>query len=138
MKKFTNLNKTLTILTLFISLTILSPLTVYAGGTPTPAPAAGGGNSAINDIRNGAVVADPGGSTINNAVQTGVTLFSWLVGVVAVLMIIFGGYKYITGAGDTNKYAEARKTIIYALVGLVLVAVSQVIVRIVIVKSIKL
>ena len=138
MKRITAILTTLLILPVISS--VFMPLSVYAGTTPTPAPAAGGGSaggsgSAIEDIKKGAVVADPGGSTVNNAVRTGITLFSWLVGVVSVIMIIFGGFKFITGAGDAAKYAEARRTIIYALIGLSLVVVSQVIVRAVIVKS---
>lgn len=54
---------------------------------------------------------------------------SVLIGAVAVLMIIFGGFRYITSGGDSNNVNAAKNTILYAIVGLVIVALAQVIVR---------
>jgi len=47
-------------------------------------------------------------------------------------MIIFGGFKYITSGGDAGGVTGAKNTILYAIVGLVIVALAQVIVRFVI------
>src|SRR3990167_3390083 len=58
-----------------------------------------------------------------------INIFSIIVGIVAVVMIIFGGFKYITSAGNQENIKSARNTIIYALVGLIIVALAQVIVR---------
>jgi Type IV secretion system pilin len=58
-----------------------------------------------------------------------INVISLLVGVVAVIMIIFGGFKYITSGGDTTKVTGAKNTILYGLVGLVIVALAQVLVR---------
>ena len=44
-------------------------------------------------------------------------------------MIMVGGFKYITSGGDSGKISSAKATIIYALVGLVIVAMAQFIVR---------
>ena len=38
-----------------------------------------------------------------------------IVGVVAVIMIIFGGFKYITSGGESNNISSAKNTIIYAI-----------------------
>ena len=43
----------------------------------------------------------------------------WLVVIIAVIMIIVGGIKYATSAGDSNKVTSAKNTIIYAALGLV-------------------
>ena len=75
-------------------------------------------------------------STLNNVIKTVINLFSLLVGFISVVMIIFGGFKYITSGGDSGKITGAKNTILYALIGLVVVAVAQVIVRVVLVKSI--
>lgn len=60
-----------------------------------------------------------------------VNIFSIVVGVIAVLMIIYGGFKYITSGGDSNNVSGAKNTLIYALVGLIIVALAQFIVRVV-------
>ena len=43
----------------------------------------------------------------------------WLIVIIAVIMIIVGGIKYATSAGDSNKVTSAKNTIIYAALGLV-------------------
>jgi hypothetical protein len=44
-------------------------------------------------------------------------------------MIVFGGFKYITSGGDSNNVSGAKNTIIYAIIGLVIVALAQLIVH---------
>jgi hypothetical protein len=53
---------------------------------------------------------------------------------VAVIMIIVGGLKYITSGGDSNNVSSAKSTIIYAIIGLVVVALAQFIVQFVLNK----
>jgi hypothetical protein len=69
------------------------------------------------------------GSTVNKLVGDIVNLLSWVVGVVAVIAIIIGGFRFVTANGDASKVASARNTILYALVGLVIVATAQLIVK---------
>lgn len=61
--------------------------------------------------------------------QTIVNIFTLVVGVISVIMIIIGGLKYITSTGDAGKVDSAKNTILYAVVGLVIVVLAQVIVR---------
>lgn len=67
--------------------------------------------------------------TIDNLIEDVVNIFSLIVGVVAVIMIIIGGFQYITSAGDSNKVSTAKNTILYAIIGLIIVALAQIIVR---------
>lgn len=64
-----------------------------------------------------------------------INIFSIVVGVVAVIMIIVGGLKYITSAGDSNNVTSAKNTILYAIIGLVVVALAQFIVQFVLSKA---
>lgn len=73
--------------------------------------------------------AEAGTSTINNIIKQVVNIFSLVVGVVAVIMIIVGGLKYITSGGDSSSVSSAKNTILYAIIGLVIVALAQFIVR---------
>jgi len=74
---------------------------------------------------------DTGGSESRfQAILTDIiNIFSIVVGVVAVIMIIFGGFKYITSAGNQENIKTAKTTIIYAIIGLVIVALAQIIVK---------
>lgn len=64
-------------------------------------------------------------STISKTVRNMVNLFSTIIGIVAVVMIMVSGFRYITANGDTGQITSARQTIMYAIVGLIIVAVSQ-------------
>ncbi|MFO0881993.1 MAG: pilin [Candidatus Saccharimonadales bacterium] len=64
-----------------------------------------------------------------------ISIFSWVVGAVSVIMLIYGGFKYITSGGDSGGVTAAKNTILYAIVGLVIVALSQVIVNFVLDKA---
>ena len=58
-----------------------------------------------------------------------INIISIIVGIIAVIMIIIGGFKYITSGGDSGKVSSAKNTIIYAVVGLIIVALAQFIVK---------
>lgn len=66
------------------------------------------------------------------ALTAAVNILSVVVGIVAVIMIILGGLKYVTSGSNPQDVANARERIIYSLVALVVVALAQVIVRYVI------
>ncbi len=66
---------------------------------------------------------------INSIVHTIVNLLSAIVGIVAVIMIIVGGFRYITSGGNDTSVTSAKNTILYAIIGLVVVALAQLIVR---------
>lgn len=52
--------------------------------------------------------------------------------IVAVIMIIFAGFKYITANGDENKITSATKTLTFAIVGLVVCFIAVMLVNFVI------
>lgn len=79
--------------------------------------------------------AGTGNTDITNVIKLIVNIFSIVVGFLAVIMIIWGGLRYITSGGDSGKITTAKNTIIYALIGLVIVALAQFIVRFVLSKA---
>lgn len=85
----------------------------------------GGGNCGDVDAEGG----NAAESTVNKTVQLVINVFSFIVGVASVIMIIVGGFKYITSSGDSSSVNSAKNTILYAVIGLVIVAMAQVIVR---------
>lgn len=51
-----------------------------------------------------------------------------IVGVAAVITIIISGIMYMTSQGDSSKVQAAKNAIIYAVIGLIVVAMARVIV----------
>lgn len=68
----------------------------------------------------------------DNLIATGLNIFSIVIGIIAVVMIMIGGIKYITSQGDAAQTNTAKNTILYAAIGLAIAALSQVIVQYVI------
>ena len=76
-----------------------------------------------------------GTEKVNAIIKTVIDIFSLVVGVVAVIMVIIGGLKYITSSGDSGNITGAKNTILYAIIGLVVVALAQFIVQFVLGKT---
>ncbi|MBA3757246.1 TrbC/VirB2 family protein [Candidatus Saccharibacteria bacterium] len=66
---------------------------------------------------------------INDLIRSVINLLSAIVGVIAVIMIIVGGLRYITSGGNDTSVTSAKNTILYAIIGLIIVALAQVLVR---------
>lgn len=75
------------------------------------------------------------GTKVQNLISNIINVISVIVGAVAVIMILFGGFRFVTAGGDTNAVSSAKNTIVYAIVGLIIVAFAQVIVRFVLQRS---
>lgn len=52
-----------------------------------------------------------------------------LAGVVAVFLIVWAGFQYVTSNGDKEKVDGARKRMTYAIIGLVFIIMSFIIVK---------
>lgn len=44
----------------------------------------------------------------------------FLVGAIAVIMLIWGGLQYVISAGDSKRVESAKSTILYAIIGIVI------------------
>ncbi len=56
----------------------------------------------------------------------------YIVGIIAVIMLIIGGIKYVISGGDSKKVTDAKNTILYAIIGLIIAFLSYAIVNFVI------
>lgn len=66
---------------------------------------------------------------ISELIATAIDIFSLIIGIIAVVMIMVGGVKYITSQGSSDSVSGAKNTILYAVIGLIVVALAQLIVR---------
>lgn len=134
------IKKILTAITLTAALTmpLAAPAFVYAqtsGSNDIANKAACGAD--LNVDPNATCVQDAGDATskVNNIIKLVINLFSLIVGVVSVIMIIIGGLKYITSGGESSNITGAKNTILYAIIGLVVVALAQIVVKFVLAKT---
>lgn len=81
------------------------------GGAPAGVNAARGDNTPTNLIN---------GDT--SIVKRGINIMLFGVGVLSVIMLIFGGFRYVISGGKKESVTNAKNTILYAIIGL-LVAV---------------
>ncbi len=82
-----------------------------------------GVNFSKNCVTTDQCVSDPA-QMVTSAIQ-------WVIGVsgfVSAIFVVYGAIAYMTSAGDPNKLQKAKQMITYALIGLAIVALSEVIV----------
>jgi putative exporter of polyketide antibiotics len=101
---------------------------VYAACTSTSSPAdciqdgvnKSGGNSKANTI------------TLGDRINTIVNILLYILGAIAVVMIVIGGIRYTTSNGESAQMTSAKNTILYAVVGLVVSIMAYAIVNFVV------
>lgn len=113
--------------------------------TPASAPAASADPSAScpsDSTAKGQVLqglgqtgSDCSDNQVNTTLKTVVTLLSMIVGIASVMVIIISGFKYITSGGDQNKVSNAKGSLIYALVGLAVAALAQLMIHFVLYQT---
>ena len=78
---------------------------------------------------------DTVGSTGAEDVELGVIIKNvingllYVVGALAVIMLVWGGIRYTTSAGNSNSVSAAKNTILYAIIGLVVAFLAYAIVN---------
>ncbi len=127
------------ILGVILGSTLMFTGTVYASSDLAPAESAKeaacrGLGEALGGSTN---CSEDAGAEIDSTIASIVNILSIIVGFISVLMIIIGGLKYITSGGDSSGISSAKNTVIYAIVGLVIVALAQILVELTVAKVIK-
>ncbi len=62
-----------------------------------------------------------GTQDVRSTVSGIIRAFMGLLGIVAVVIILLGGFKWMTAAGNEEKVAEAKKLIVSGIIGLVII-----------------
>lgn len=91
------------------------------------------GDKAVDQISNvGSGNGSHNTTDLKDVVITVINGILGVVGLVAVVMVILGGISYMTSAGDASKVKKGKDTILYGLIGLVIVGLAFAIVNFVI------
>lgn len=72
------------------------------------------------------------GTQVAVVIKNVIGILSFLVGLVAVLMIVIAGFRFVTSNGDAATAKSARETIIYAVIGIIITVMAYAIVNFVI------
>ncbi len=107
--------KKIIITIMFFSLTTIGAAVLPA--TPALAIDACSGNDT-------AVCSSSVGDLTGGILKDVISILLYIAGTIAVIMIIIGAIRYITSDGDAGKASQAKNTIIYAVVGLVVAVMS--------------
>lgn len=70
----------------------------------------------------------------NGILTKAAQIITIMVGIASVIMIIIGGLQYILASGDPTNITNAKNTILYAIIGLVVTVLAQTIISLVLVS----
>ena len=76
-----------------------------------------------DEAPNGAKLVDGGGSAkpdLPDIITTIINVMLFIAAALAVIMIIYGGIRYITAHGDEKQVKVAKDTIVYSVAGLII------------------
>ena len=58
-----------------------------------------------------------------------IEILLFLIGAISVIMLVYGGIQYTLSSGDSGKVTNAKNTILYAIVGIIVAILSYAIVN---------
>lgn len=64
---------------------------------------------------------------IGDLIQRIANFMSSLIGALSVVVILYAAFQYVTAAEDEDKVTDARKTITYAIVGLIVAGIAYIV-----------
>lgn len=127
------MKKTARILTLALAMIGLMSLTPAAATYAAPAEeiqkgvnSVGGGERICEDAEGNPA------SCLGEDIKTVVNILLYILGAIAVVMIVIGGVRYVTSNGESSNTKAAKDTILYAVIGLIVAIMAYAIVNFVI------
>ena len=85
---------------------------------------------AAAEISKGVEASNSGNNkSLNDFLKDIVNIILYILGAIAVIMIVIGGVKYTTSNGDSGSVKSAKDTILYSVIGLVVAIMAYAIVN---------
>ena len=103
----------------------------------TPMLAFGQSNQVTNGLQTTGLQSLFGTGGLNNSQSLSdlivniVRIMLMFAGIVAVAFVVIGGYQYVTSAGNEETAEKGRKTVVNAIIGIILIVLSYVIINVI-------
>jgi len=120
------------LLRLSIGLAALLPLQALATASQAPAGANTAQCQGLNAVAGPTECSSSSAPTLSGKVGNVIDTLFLVAGAVAVIIIILSGIRYITSTGDATRIKSAKDSLLYAVIGLVVVIIARMIVGFVI------
>lgn len=105
---------------------------VFASSSAYAAPAAQT-NNVTENVKNGLKATGASNNkTLQQNIKTVVNVILFLLGAIAVIMVILGGVRYVLSNGEASQVTAAKNTILYAVIGLIVALLAYAIVNFVV------
>jgi Type IV secretion system pilin len=117
----------LSVLALSALSSFVSAPIAYAQLTPSANKLCGGTNCPVVNPGN----VQGGKDGIVGLIISAAQLLTFIFAAVAVLFLVWGGVQYVTSGGDDGRVKNAKNTILYAIIGLVITIVAYAIVGVI-------
>lgn len=121
------LKKYIITLALFAGVTGFAAVPAYTANAATCGDAASCINAGVEGAGSTGTTTD-----VPGLLKKIVNILLFVIGAVSVIMIVIGGIKYTTSAGDASQTKSAKDTIFYAVIGLVVAILAYAIVNFVV------
>ena len=86
-------------------------------------------NAVVNSPAECSIPAEEANANLMGTLNTIINVVLSVLGIVAVVVIIVGGFTYMTSNGDATKITKAKNTILYGVIGLVIALLAFAIVN---------
>lgn len=83
----------------------------------------------VSSIGGGNACSGQAGNQLSGFIKDIINILLFLIGAIAVIMIIIGGLRYVTSGGDQGAITGAKNTILYAVIGLIIAIMAYAIVN---------
>jgi type IV secretion system pilin len=103
-----------------------APSTPAAAATPPSSTCPAASTSKGEVLQGlGETGSDCSDTQVDDTFKTAIMILSIVVGVASVVVIILSGFKYVVSGGEQGKVANAKNSLLYALVGVAVAALAQ-------------
>lgn len=117
---------------------LVSSPDAYAASNPI-IPVCNDGNTSGTNASTTAVCEDVNSQSSSDnpvigIIRAAVEVISYIAGAAVIILILVSSIRFLTSSGDSGKVSQAKNGLIYALVGIIIVAFSQAIISFVLDK----
>jgi len=99
-------------------------------GTVGLVPVSASAVNPVTQIQDGVTAAgSTGKENLGKSIKKVVNVLLFVLGIIAVIVIVIAGIRYATSGGDSAQITGAKNTILYAVVGLVVAILAYAIVN---------